>query len=413
MMRVLVTMVALVGCYRPSVASCQYACAPGATPCPTGLTCVNNACVHPGDTCGDGGHDTTAISDVPPTSCMLFATPALYSTQASPRAVAIGKIDNDAYADIAVATFGSISFDTLFGTGGGFGTSYQEAGLGDSISIAVLQSALGPEVAVTQNTTGTDNASTYRWQTNTYQQEGSAGTGAGNAPGPLAVGNFNADPYPDLAVANTKSNDVWVFAGQSDGTLGPLDHLMGLAASSTAIAAADLDLDGHEDLVLGSSSSAYQVAHKNVGDSTFTLGTAVVTSGNPSALALAYIDGDRFPDLVIVDDSLQIAFGNGDGTFGALATYPIDATSHGLALGDFDRDGFVDLAITSSATDSITVLEALGNGTFKNPVHVPLLKGASVWGIAAGDLDGDGHDDLVVTYSAKAEIAVLLDTCTP
>jgi hypothetical protein len=415
MMRTFVAAAALAGCYRPTVASCQYACAPQGTPCPTGLQCVNNACVHPGDTCGgDAGRDTPVITDVPPTSCALFGTPTVYATQANPRAVAIGNLDTDALPDIAVATIGSISFDTLFGTGGGaFSTAYKLPVIGPTQSIAVMPSNVGLQVAVTEAAGGVDNASTYKWVSTTYQQFGGNTTSAGGAPGPLVVGNFDSDGYADLVVANTLSNDLWVFEGESTGQQGLLVQLMGLAAPSTAIAAADIDLDGHEDLVLGNSSSAYQVALKNVGDASFTLGPAVLTSGNPSALALVDLDGDRYPDLVIVDDSLQIAFGKGDGTFGPLATYTIDPAAHGVALGDFDRDGIVDLAITSSGTDSVTVFEGLGNGSFKSPVNVPLLDGAQVWGIAAGDLDGDDHDDLVVTYSSKAQVAVLLDTCMP
>lgn len=408
----------LASCYRPTVASCQYQCASGASPCPTGMTCVNNACVRPGDTCGgDAGRDTPVISDVAPTSCTLFAMPVTYATQANPRAVAIGKLDTDALPDIAVATAGSISFDTLFGTGGGaFKPAYKLPVIGPTQSIAVMPSNLGLQVAVTEAASGVDEVSTYLWQaggTNTYQQEAGNALPSSDAPGPLVVGNFNADTYADVAVANTHSNDLFVFGGQTNGQLGQLDQLMGLAASSTAIAAADIDGDGREDVVLGNSIASYQVAHKNAGDSSFTLGAAVATSGNPAALALVDLDGDHDPDLVIVDDSLQIAFGKGDGSFGSLASYPIDAASRGLALGDFDRDGFVDLAITSGATDSVTVFEGLGNGSFKSPVNVPLLMGAQVWGIAAGDLDGDGHDDLVVTYDGRAEVAVLLDTCMP
>lgn len=45
---------AVTACYQPDVASCTYTCAAGATPCPDGMSCVADRCVHEGDTCDDG-----------------------------------------------------------------------------------------------------------------------------------------------------------------------------------------------------------------------------------------------------------------------------------------------------------------------------------------------------------------------
>jgi hypothetical protein len=412
-MRVLIAL-ALAGCYQPSVKACQYACASSGA-CPEGLVCSasGNMCVaNRNDTCvpGDG-----AVSDVPPTPCTLFAQPAIYGTQTNPKGVAIGDINNDLVIDVAVATQGNPSFDTLFGTAGGaLAPGFTQVVVGPTFTIAVMASAIGPEVAITEAGSGVDSASTYHYNGgNVYQQEGATGTGAGGHPEAMVVGHFDADTLADIAVANTTVNDLWTFNGTSNGQLGSLGHTTGLAATTTALATADLSGDGRDDLVIGNSASGYQVGIDDPSAGAFSLAPAVATSGNPVALALVDLNGDHKPDLVIATpNALQVALGNGDGTFQPLTSSPF-AGAEGLAVGDFDRDGVVDVAVTSSSTDSVTVFEGVGDGRFKAPAVVQLDAGAKLWGIAAGDLNGDMVPDLVVTYSGKNEIAVLLDTCMP
>jgi hypothetical protein len=413
-MRLLIAL-ALASCYRPSVQACQYACASSGA-CPEGLVCQasGNMCVaQRNDTCAvvDGNR----VSDVPPTGCTLFATPVPYSTQPTPRGVAIGDINGDAVPDIAVATQGAMSFDSLFGAGGGgtFAAAFSYNVFSPTISVAVIALGSIPVVVAVEQKAGTDGVATYAYVSGTnFMQKGTAGTVAGSVPGPLAIGKFNGDALDDIAVGTTANKDSWTFAGQSDGALGTLTDIPGLAGNTTALAAGDLDNDGRDDLVFGNVASQYQVAIKSQTAATFTLATPVAAAANPTAMVLVDLNRDQKLDLVLAaGTALQVGLGNGDGTFGALASFPIDATPEGIAVGDFDRDGVVDVAVTSSTTDSVTVYEGLGNGNFKNPVIIALDKGAKVWAIAAGDLNADSFDDLVVSYYGKSEIVVLLNTC--
>ena len=59
-----VVLLAMSACYQPDVESCTYACASGANPCPSGMSCVGTRCVHKGDTCGDDAGGSTNFFDL-------------------------------------------------------------------------------------------------------------------------------------------------------------------------------------------------------------------------------------------------------------------------------------------------------------------------------------------------------------
>jgi hypothetical protein len=130
-------------------------------------------------------------------------------------------------------------------------------------------------------------------------------------------------------------------------------------------------------------------------------------------------NGDRIPDLVTANEGatggrVSVLLSNGDGTFQPARTTPTPSYPHGygdpyayvgngLAVGDFNRDGKLDLATSALGSDSsfpypaaigVNVLLGRGDGTFVNAVQPPFGPTDS---IATGDMDGDGKLDLVAT----------------
>jgi hypothetical protein len=114
-------------------------------------------------------------------------------------------------------------------------------------------------------------------------------------------------------------------------------------------------------------------------------------------------------------EGVHVFLGNGDGTLGAAAFYPASDFNFfgpaGLALGDFNGDGIPDLvtALSQSPRGTVSVLLGNGDGTFQEP-RLFATGGNNPFGVAAGDLNGDGRDDLVVANTFSDNLAVLLNT---
>src|SRR6266702_3611263 len=136
------------------------------------------------------------------------------------------------------------------------------------------------------------------------------------------------------------------------------------------------------------------------------------SKNGPSGIAVGDFNGDGKLDLAVVnfgDWNIYVLLGNGDGTFQAARSVYF-ASGGGfpwyVVTADFNGDGKLDLAVSNYGDNSLSVLLGNGDGTFQAPQTTPV--GTNPAQVAVGDFNGDGKPDLVVSSVGNNTVSVLL-----
>jgi hypothetical protein len=234
------------------------------------------------------------------------------------------------------------------------------------------------------------------------------------------VGDFNGDGKLDLVVVNSGSNNASVLLGNGDATFQTaLDFDIG--GTPISVAVGDFNGDGKLDLaVVTNPASPNQISILlGYGDGTFQAPVTYAAGSVPVSVAVGDFNGDGKLDLAVANISpgntgpsmVSVLLGNGDGTFQPAVEYGAgsDTDSSSVALGDFNGDGKLDLAVAySGSTNRVSILLGNGDGTFQSAVD---YAGASLPGTSPpvlGDFNGDGRLDMAVIDAASSTVFVLL-----
>jgi Bacterial Ig-like domain (group 3)/FG-GAP-like repeat len=227
-------------------------------------------------------------------------------------------------------------------------------------------------------------------------------------PGCVAVGDFNRDGRLDLAVTDHR-NSVAVFLGKGDGSFAaPTLYTLDFYVEGCA-AVADFNGDHKLDLmVVGGDGTGHSLALlTGKGDGSFNSPAYTTTAlgGAAGALALGDLNNDHNLDVFIGGNgSSDEVFGNGKGSFTEGNVQ--NASGFSVTVGDFNRDGNLDVACTSPFTNSFAVLLGNGDGTFQAPqVHSGINEPT---GITTSDFNHDKKLDLAVAVYNGASVLILL-----
>ena len=255
----------------------------------------------------------------------------------------------------------------------------------------------------------------------------------------LAVGDFNGDGSWDIAVDHADNSGANFIAGATiyagDGTGGFAQGQDRVAAVGncaqadqcqgrvTALAAANLDRSGADELLLGSTldtqgtPSGYLVI---AGESSVCSIASTQFSGDYTAVSAGKLDGDTSLDLAAVRSDGKVALFEGttsdpctdsnaypgfDGNAGGtLVTPPAGATA--VAIRDLDGDGNGDLAVAASTAGQVALFTGKGDGTFMAGFGISRIDanvGPGPSDLAFGPIDGDSRPDLLVPNSTAGE----------
>lgn len=144
---------------------------------------------------------------------------------------------------------------------------------------------------------------------------------------------------------------------------------------------------------------------------TTTLGPIVPTN-MATAIATGDFDGDGKVDLAVTNGAsttIRILLGGGNGAFTTIGSIiPVGNSPVAIATGDFDKDGKTDLVVVNNLSNSITILRGAGNGTFSEAADSPISVGTGPDGVAVGDFNGDGILDLAVANFGSSTVSILI-----
>ncbi len=371
-------------------------------------TCFANAGDYNGDSKLDiaylnGNSGTISLNVLPGKGDGTFSAPTTTSLGTTFYVcLATDDFNNDKKLDLAIATNGGQiammlgkgngTFQSPFGVGKASNPIVAAELNGDgNLDLVAVQSNNGPSVTVLLGD-GTGHFPTRH--TYSYADQGTELIGAS-----VAVQDLNGDGHPDLAFLTSFNHApvVNILLNNGDGsfTSGRTYNGDGMSGSIPGLFAADLNGDQKADLAIGNGAGGISVLLGN-GNGTFKGNFAV--GGGPApgfGIGTGKFTSSPVVDLVAPSGAInQLLLSNGDGTFTA------EKTSCGVApttIGDFNKDGKLDLAgpITVGGVAVIGVCLGNGDGTFTAGGNFD--QGITHRLVVTGDFNNDGKLDLVAS----------------
>jgi hypothetical protein len=240
---------------------------------------------------------------------------------------------------------------------------------------------------------------------------------SGGNPVGVVAADFNGDGNLDVAIAH-QNGTLSVFLGNGGGGFSPAPGSpFSVGVNPAALVVGDFNSDGKPDIAVaneGTNSTNGNVAVLlGTGTGAFTPapGSPFTAGVNPIALAVGDFNGDGNLDLAVANftttGTVSILLGTGAGSFtpGPQANIPAGTSPHDIKAADFNADGKTDLAVANA--NSVSVLLGNGDGSFQGPTS--WAAGFAPQYIAVADLNGDGSPDLVVPNSAGSTIGIVLN----
>jgi hypothetical protein len=346
-----------------------------------------------------------------------FKKPVYYNVGGVPYSIVTADFNHDGNLDLAVSDLGANQISILLGKGDGTFRPARNFSVPSCAGLAVgdFNEDGIPDLAIVEY----ENYGIAALGIYLGNGDGTFRRGARYTLGPGtvwdAVADFNGDGHLDVAVANSGSDthgtdgSVTVLFGKGDGSFGkPMTYK--LPGGPFAIATGDLNGDGHPDIALTTNGGSLDILI-NTGSGKFKHTATYGAGFEPAGITIAPLRraGKGHRDLVVSClEGVRVLLGNGDGTFGNETVYSTSGIGQGpryAVVADFNRDGNPDIAAVLGEFNS-ALLYGRGIGTFKAAIPIKIKAGGGN-SLATGDFDHNQAPDLAII--AGNQIVVFLN----
>jgi hypothetical protein len=427
---------------------------PAFAPQQTFATGPDPSAVVVGDFNGDGKADLATVNpnyggSFPSTvSVLLNTTPAgtttptfalqqTFAAGSYSDSIAIGDFNGDNKLDLAVANENTATVSVLLNvtpTGATLPAfapqqTFTTGPLPASVAVGDFNGDHKPDLAIANANVSVllDGSAPISVAPSFYPQQAFA-SGAGR--NSVVVADFNGDGKTDLAVTNSLSNTVSVLlnttpTGATAPSFAPRQTFV-IPGGPLSIAVGDFNGDGIPDLAIpdyeyNTVSVLLNTTPAGATIPSFTPTQPFTTGRNPIAVAVGDFNGDGKPDLAVANYrsySVSVllnttAPGATRPSFGLQRTFASGRGPHSLTVGDFNSDSRLDLAVASRQSTAVLVLlnsTPTGGNIPSFAPQVPFATGDHPAFVTVGDFNGDGKPDLAVANDTTDTVSVLLNT---
>ncbi|MBA3914184.1 MAG: VCBS repeat-containing protein [Acidobacteriales bacterium] len=323
-------------------------------------------------------------------------------------AIAAGFLDSDTNLDLAVID--GVKVVLLPGNKNGafrVGTTYSLGGKAPNwIAVADLN-ADGKNDVITADT-AMNSVSVLLGNGNGTLQNGIT-YATGKSPVFVAAVDVNGDGKLDLLTANAADNTFSVLLASGSGYATHVDYT---ATSPRQLAFGDFNRDGKIDLISAGQKGSAQV-FLGSGTGTFSAGVTLKPGTVNVSPAVGDLNNDGKLDLVLADSGSTVVYsylGNGDGTFGSQMQSTARNKAEQISLADFDKDGKLDVMMSAGVgvTATSLYLPGKGDGSFRTAQSYTIDYGPPKQ--VVGDFNSDGFLDVAMTSGLGGTVTVLLNT---
>lgn len=349
-----------------------------------------------------------------------LAKPIQVPMGAALRGLAAGDFDADGQVDLAGTRMSESAVASFLGAGD---ARFQKKG--------DFQVGADPETVVTEdfNGDGTLDLAVLNTRSQTVSVLLGLGDGAfeparstltGAGPWAMTTADFNGDGNQDLFTVNTSlstgaSTLSWL-QGNGRGTFTRRDFSLPFVALS--VTTADFDGDGYVDVAVPASLGYDFYIYMGAGDGSFREGYRYSAQNSPRQVAAADLNNDGKSDLLVTSrgdtfnsPSVSVYLGRGDGTFESAKRHAVAGEVGALTVADINVDGWLDVAVTVTASNTVSLLLGLGDGSLSER-HDVVLAGVPR-GLVAGRFTADDRLALMVSQEGEEALTLLTTACLP